>query len=327
MPKAKKLPSGSWRCQVLINGKRRSFTVDDPSPAGRKKCEQIAAQAAVEGRQSTKTVKQEIDAYIESKKKSLSVSTLAAYKSMAENSYKLIGHVNAASLTDAAVQAWIDALVDKHSPKTVKNAYGLLSASCGHSFRVKLPQAKPTEYYTPTDKDIKTLLASVKGSDLERAVLLAAFGTLREGEVCALTVNDFTKNTVTVSKSMAWNGSGYVIKSPKTVESNRTITLPPKIIKRITKGKTDRIVDYTPKNLSQTFARKLKEIGLPPFRFHDLRAYSASVRHALGVPDAYILADGGWKTDSVMKRVYRRAMDDKRQEFSNISGKHFSKLV
>lgn len=50
MPKAKKLKSGSWRCQVYAEygpgGKRRyeSFTVRDPSRAGKKECERLAAE-------------------------------------------------------------------------------------------------------------------------------------------------------------------------------------------------------------------------------------------------------------------------------------------
>ena len=70
MAKAKKLPSGSWRCQVYshsipmtdkdgkpvynVDGKRKekriyeSFTSDDPSPAGKREAELAAAQFAAE---------------------------------------------------------------------------------------------------------------------------------------------------------------------------------------------------------------------------------------------------------------------------------------
>ena len=32
--------------------------------------------------------------------------------------------------------------------------------------------------------------------------------------------------------------------------------------------------------------------------------------HALGMPDAVIMASGGWKTDDVMKRIYRHEKQD-----------------
>ena len=327
MPKAKKLPSGSWRCQVYKNGKRHSFTVSDPTPAGRRKCERMAAEFAAQESNVSGTVEKVIEQYIDRKARSLSVTTLAAYRSLSRNAYGLIAHEDAATLSEAAVDAWLDTYRLNHTPKTIRNAYGLLCASVGKSFNVKLPDSVPADYYTPTDEDVKNLIEAVRGTDLERAVLLAAFATLREGEICALTVDDFTKDSVTVSKSMAWDGSGYIIKSPKTVTSARTVMLPEAIVERILDGKTDRIVKYTPKNLSTAFARKLKRTGLPKFRFHDLRAYAASIRHALGVPDVYIMADGGWKTDNILKTVYRRAMADKRRTFAEVSGEHFEKLI
>lgn len=54
MAKAKKLPSGSWRCLVYDYtdefGKRhyKSFTSNNPSPAGKREAELLAAEYAAE---------------------------------------------------------------------------------------------------------------------------------------------------------------------------------------------------------------------------------------------------------------------------------------
>lgn len=67
MATAKKLPSGSWRCQVLSHteeytkpdgtiGKRKirkSFTCDDPTKRGKRICEQMAAEWAASKEQSS----------------------------------------------------------------------------------------------------------------------------------------------------------------------------------------------------------------------------------------------------------------------------------
>ena len=45
-----------------------------------------------------------------------------------------------------------------------------------------------------------------------------------------------------------------------------------------------------------------------------------------GGPDAYIMADGGWRSDKVLKSVYRHAMDDRKKEMSDIANSHFSQL-
>ena len=34
-------------------------------------------------------------------------------------------------------------------------------------------------------------------------------------------------------------------------------------------------------------------------------------------PDAYIMADGGWRSDKVLKSVYRHAMNDRKKEMSD----------
>lgn len=62
------------------------------------------------------------------------------------------------------------------------------------------------------------------------------------------------------------------------------------------------------------FKKALDRSGLPHFRFHDLRHYQASILHAMGVPDKYIMERGGWKTDSTLKNIYQHTMSDKRKE-------------
>ena len=87
------------------------------------------------------------------------------------------------------------------------------------------------------------------------------------------------------------------------------------------------VVGLTPTALTNAFERLVKKCGLPHFRFHDLRAYSASIRHAMGVPDQYIMRDGGWKTDAVLKAIYRRTMQDKEEEFAEKMNTHFGGLL
>lgn len=323
MPKAKKLPSGSWRCRVTRHGVTRSFTVKDPSRQGKVECERRASVWAVSERAESRKrdVKTAVEDFIALRSKSLSVTTLNAYRSLAKNAFSLIE--DKTDLKDADVQKWIDSYSVDHKPKTVANAYGLLTAALGKDFQVQLPKRKKPALSVPTNEEVKELLEATKGTQMHTAILLAAFGTLREGEVCAFTKDDIKGNTITVSKSMARDGNDYIIKDPKTPDSVRTVELSKKIIASIKNGE---MVAMTPKQLSNAFSKLVKEHGMS-FRFHDLRAYSASIRHALGIPDRYIMEDGGWKTDAVLKKVYLRALEDERKKFAKISNKHFDKML
>ena len=155
--RAKKLPSGSWRVQVYKDGVRRSFTVDDPSPAGKRECERQAAawaaSACVQAHQTT--IRQAIANYIDQRAKSLSVTTLAAYRSMAAHAYGDIDGLYLDKLTQPRLQAWMDAFKTTHSPKTCANAYALLSsalaAAGSQRIPVVLPAKQPPDPYTPTD--------------------------------------------------------------------------------------------------------------------------------------------------------------------------------
>ena len=75
-----------------------------------------------------------------------------------------------------------------------------------------------------------------------------------------------------------------------------------------------RIVALVPTSVTNFVHAALKTAGLPHFRFHDLRHYQASILHAMGVPDKYIMERGGWKTDSTLKNIYQHTMSDKRRE-------------
>jgi hypothetical protein len=48
--------------------------------------------------------------------------------------------------------------------------------------------------------------------------------------------------------------------------------------------------------------------------------------HSLGIPDAYIMKSGGWKTDTVMKTIYRHALNDKQEEAMDMVAQHLASL-
>lgn len=81
-----------------------------------------------------------------------------------------------------------------------------------------------------------------------------------------------------------------------------------------------------PNTITTCFGLLLAKAGLPHFRFHDLRHYNASVQHALGIPDAYIMQSGGWGNDSVLKEVYRHALPDVQEKMNKVALDYFENM-
>ena len=330
MTTAKKLPSGSWHCKVFAGyddaGKRiyKSFTVKDKSRNGKKKCEQIASEwSANRPDPDNPRVQDVVRNYIGIKSVVLSPSTIRGY-----NLYlKQMIDGTISELDNQKAQRWINGLSADYSPKYIKNIYGLLSSALSfYGYRppsVTMPSSAPNATYTPCDADIRRLLEYVwNRPPLRSACLLGAFGSLRRGEICALTAEDVSGNRIRVNKSMIRDSDDiwHVRPMAKTDESNRVVIVPEFVPEYLTIP-----VGLHPEQISNRFRRAVRSCGCPQhFRFHDLRHYYVSIAHALGVPDAYIMAMGGWKTDNVMHRVYRDTLPDIMRSEQDKLSNHFA---
>lgn len=336
MATAKKLPSGSYRCLAYTgndaNGKRQYKSFTAPT---KKEAELLASQFLIgyeKKTDSNMTVDDMVERYINSKKDVLSQTTLTAYLSIKNNLMKEISSIKLKSLDSAYTQAWIGTISKNHSPKTVKNAYGLLSAALdmfepNKKLKVQLPQKEKKNVYVPTDDDIKHLMDYLKeyDTDMYIACNLAAFGTLRRSELCALTADDVIGNVIRVNKAMvrATNGE-WIIKQTKNTSSTRNVEMPQFVIDIL--PKEGYLVTINPSRVSDRFIKYLKRLNMRYFRFHDLRHYSASIMHAIGVPDVYIMQRGGWSSDVTLKNIYRGAMDDFSKKFTDITNAHFTDM-
>lgn len=338
MATAKKLPSGNYRCRVFVgmeNGKKvyKSFTAPTKKEA-EFSANQYLNNLAKEsyGNTSEETVASVITKYIKAKEKILSQSTVKGYMSVQKNLMEEISNVKIKDLKSANTQAWIGNLSVDHKPKTVRNAYGLLTAALemfypDKTIKVQLPQRENKQLYVPTDADITQLISYFKENDNDMyiACLLSAFGTLRRSEICALTADDVIGNTVRVNKALIRDTNDeWVLKTTKTTESTRDVELPQFVIDAL--PKKGKLVTIDPARVSDRFIKTLKKLNNRNFRFHDLRHYSASVMHAIGVPDVYIMERGGWKSDATLKKIYRGKMDDYQKKFTDVTNSHFENI-
>ncbi|MDE7259698.1 MAG: site-specific integrase [Lachnospiraceae bacterium] len=340
MATAKKLPSGNWRCLVYDytdeHGKRhyKSFTSPDPSAKGKREAEKMAADYAAEKESTSRcslTFGAALNKYIADREAVLSASTVREYKRVKRADLSVFENVKIADITPEHIQEFINQKSKEKAPKTVKNIHGIISTVLKTyrpemALNTTLPQKVPPKLYIPSDEDIQTLLNCIDNEDMMIAVLLAAFGPLRRSEICGLEDTDFNGNIAHIQRAVVLNeNKEWVDKTTKSVAGNRYVPFPDFVIDKISDRK-GRIVHLKPNQISDRFIDIIARSGLPHFRFHDLRHYCASIQHALGIPDAYIMQRGGWNSDTVLKQVYRHALSDKSEEMNSIANDHFSKL-
>ena len=335
MAKAKKLPSGNWRARAFIgtgkDGKKKykSFTAPTKKEAEYLAAEYLAKHRIEDAEQADITLSQAYVKYIEIKQNTLSPATVREYTRASKSDFPMLMPLKLSKITQVAVQNAVNIMAGNHSPKSVRNAHGLLSAvltmfAPDIRLNTRLPQAKRPDIYVPTEAEIEMLIADIKNENLRKAVLLAAFGSLRRSECCALTIDDINGNVISVNKALVRDvHKQWVLKPPKSKAGYRDIKMPQFVIEMLTPAENGRIVNIAPVTLTDYFMALRNKHGLPNLRFHDLRHYQASILHAMGVPDKYIMERGGWSTDSTLKNIYQHTMSDKRNQVEDEIIKRF----
>jgi integrase len=328
--KAKRLPSGSYRVRLyigVVNGKKKYVSITAET---KKDAEYAAANYQPEGpKKDIITVKDAIERYIDSKDHILSPSTIREYRKMLRIRYDKLLTMPIESITTEVIQNSVNEACLTLSSKSIKNAYSLLLSSLkmflpDKMYRLNYPKAVKKEEYIPTDDDVKKLLDQVQGTRAEAPIILAACASLRRSEIAALEPTDITDLGVSVTKAMVQDDKKqWVIKGTKTKAGTRFVPLAPEMIKIVRQW----IPTVNPNVIYQDFSRALDVCDLPHFRFHALRHYYASTCHALGVPDKYIMANGGWESEQVLHGVYEHAMDQWQKQNNDKIVNYFSEKM
>lgn len=334
MAKAKMLPSGSWRVNLYVgrdlSGKRiyKSFTAPT-----KREAEYLAASYGVSGRNGTPTTELTLSEaytrYIDSKSNVLSPSTVREYRAAAKRDFPALMPLRLKTLTQEQIQIAVNQMALNHSPKSVRNAHGLLSAVLSvyaptMQLTTTLPQKIKNEIDIPTEVEVKALLEATEGKPLHIAILLGAVGTLRRSEVCALLKSDVTGFGVSINKAMVQSEKKeWVIKTTKTTAGTRFVELPRYVLDELKAVSTDRVYPFSPSTLTNRFALLSKAVLGRPLHFHALRHYAASALHALGVPDLYIMQRGGWKSRETLDRVYQHILSDEQKRYNDQITSHF----
>lgn len=320
--KIEKRGTESYRVRKMYKGQMYTVTFDC-KPTQKEAVQAMAKELdRVQEKHKYLTFQAAAAEYIESKKNVLSPSTVRLYRitlNMLSDKFK---SVNIHDVTVLDIQAEVNRLAKDHSPKTVRNYHGFISAVLG-SFRPELkiyttlPQKAKNDPYIPSDEDVRKILAYARGSEYEIPLVLSCYG-MRRSEICALTPEDIEGDVVHIRRAKVFAGDGrWVDKTTKTTASTRDIIIPPEIADRI--REKGYVYKGHPNSISEYLGSVEDKLGIPRFTMHKLRHYFASKMSALNIPDADIMRMGGWETDHVMKSVYRHSMMERDETAKRIA--------
>lgn len=270
--------------------------------------------------ESSVTVAEWLDKwYTTFKKPNISVTTQRGYEGQMKGTKACdIASKRLQDVTSIDVQNWINDL-SQHSPitgeplssKTVKNIFHNLDAAMKKAVDldmirknpchgVTLPKCQKYQGQVYDEEDIKKLLSTCKGTEMEIPITLAVTLGLRRGELLALKWShiDFDNLTITIKENMvevnkSVSENRIITKDPKSQSGNRTIKITEMLADLLKKHKAECLKNrlsmgseynsgdyvvcrndgspYLPNTLSRKFHKLLLKNNLKMIRFHDLR--------------------------------------------------------
>lgn len=360
MASAKKLPSGNWNIKVFSHvdpntGKRiyQSFTESTKQLAEMK----AAKFANNKGRSACSSITLEdcIEEYITAKDPTLSPGTIRSYRAIQKKYFEELKKKDINKITNYDVQLMLNNLKERvekdrsgkeyHlSAKTIKNIYTLFTAAIRFKskdieFNVQLPQDdNPDEIEIsdledkklPSNEEVK-LLFKAASSWMQKCIALAAFSSMRRGEIAALKYKDILADECKIFVHAAFvmdENNDWIYKIPKNKGSIRLVNAPKEVIELLGTGDPEEyIIGYNPNTISKMFIKLRDNMGID-VRFHDLRHYFASIGNILHIPDTVLADFGGWEHNSpVMKKVYQGNIKDISDGYAKKMNKYFSDIL
>lgn len=343
-PRPVELPSGAFRCQVMVGGKRISVVDSDPEVAHAKA---VALRAGIIEEQSRRTnmslsLREAIEEYIASRSEVLSPSTVRGYYVILNNRFPSLMKMAVKNIDEFEIQKAINEDTKKVSYKTLKNAVGLVVSVMSRYKRLnaktlRFPQKESKEHaYLDGDQIVKLIFAC-DGDYAEIPILLGLWLGMRRSEIMGLQWEsvDFEAGKIHVNHSLVFDkDDNPVLKTTmKTETSNRVLDCPNYILgkldayqpdKKKRTGTVFKMGINTPyENLERICEREdISFVGI-----HGLRHTNASVMLSLGIVDKIAMARGGWATKDTMERVYQHLFSSDKQAADAAINDYFNTLI
>ena len=342
LPEPIQLPSGKWRIQIMVDGRRCGATFDTPEEAIFWATGVKTHSIEEDMPKRDVTVKRAFADYVSSRSNILSPATIKAYKNIQENYFKSLMPKKAVSVKRADVQKEINSMALEKSNKTIKNAVALLLSVLSDyteidARKLTYPARAKKEHAFLEAGDIAKLLDVCRGDRIEAPILFALLLGLRRSEICALEWADvdFDKNIVSVTKALVPNEKNqYVIKNTtKTEKSRRALEMPDYLTARLkaiqaAEGRQDgRITRMNPNDIYNHFKVLCDRNKIPFVGIHGLRHTNASIMLSIGITTKLAMARGGWSNESTLQNIYQHVFNSDKKVADEKINEYFKALA
>lgn len=320
VPKPRQQKSGEWIGQLMVNGTRHTIKADTPEEYEQKARAIKAGLIKAEKPKSKLTLREAIRKYIDQNSNILSPATIRGYEIIYRNRFKEYMDKDIASIN---YQQMVNREATKVSPKTVCNAWGLVSpalvAAGIAAPQIKKPQVPASDEDWLDYEQIKVFLDAVRGQPVETAALLALHG-LRLSELLDLDVAQITKESIAIRGATVTDKNNKLVHKDtnKNKTSRRDVpVLIPRLLEILpAQGKA---VTQHPSSIRRGIEKACISSGLPVCSVHDLRRAFASLAYHLNWNSQTTMLVGGWSNLQTVEKVYRKlASQDKNADIEKM---------
>ena len=298
-----------WFGQVVVGENRVYISADSEEEYNAKAKAAKTRQIEIKKAPAKMTLGEAIDGYIKDNDAVLSPSTINAYKSYRKT--RFLDYMDR-QLDSIPYQRMINDECKKVSPKTVHNAWRLITASLKHAnipiTPVNLPQKRKADRPWLDYQQIQILLDKCKGKPYELGILLGLHG-LRRSEMLHLAADDIDLERGLIhvrGASVVGENNKLTDKdTTKTTSSSRTVNIVIPRLNDVVKDKQGRLLQTNPTTLYSLINKLCEKNGLPKVGVHGLRHSYISLCFHLGWNMQTVMQQGGYSNPQVVNEVYR----------------------
>jgi len=317
------LPSGSWRAQVSLKGRRLSFTARNQQ-AARDWIRKIQAQIeqGLTYDDDRTTLSTFLEGWLAIKKNEIRLATSEQYRWVSRLYLQpYLGKIRLKDLSYGQVQNFYDQLATAgKGVRSIRVAHAVLHSCLEQAKNLGLVARNPTEFCKVpkqnkrdlniwSEDQVMKFLNFVHGHRNENLYYLALATGMRRGELLGLKWQDVDwlhQKLLIQRQCFHPQGGGFVFQPPKTNLGRRAIQLGSGLIDHLRaqlynidlmrKISRDKWQEHdlvfpsilgTPQggdNLTHEFQELIKLSGLPSIRLHDCRHTAASILLSHGIP-------------------------------------------